>query len=91
MRTHIHTHTQNVISHLKLLSLVEWESSLSVLLKPHASMVGVTHHGLSVSKVVEAKAHMQGEVIVTLAHIDDKITVREEESTQTQRRDKEII
>lgn len=91
--THIHlcshTHTQNVISHLKLLSLVERELCLFVLLKPHASMVGVTHHGPSVSVSVEAKAHMQGEVIVTVAQVDDKTTVREEESTQTQRRDKE--
>lgn len=87
--THIHlcshTHTQNVISHLKLLSLVEGESSLSVLLTPLASMVGVTHHGPGVSVGVEARVHVQGEVILAVAHIDDKTTVREEEQTDTEK------
>jgi hypothetical protein len=85
---HSHQHGFNwkhsVISHLKLLSLVEGESSLSVLLTPLASMVGITHHGPGVSVGVEARVHVQGEVILAVAHVDDKTTGKEEESTQTE-------
>lgn len=76
--------THSVIFHLKLLSLVEGESSLSVLLTPLASMVGITHHGPGVSVGVEARVHVQGEVILAVAHVDDKTTGKEEESKQTE-------
>lgn len=56
-------------SHLKLLPLAERKASLTVLLTPAASLVGVTHHSVFISVGIETRVDVHRDLLLVWANV----------------------